>query len=77
MRDSGIGIDAALLPNVFKVFVQGGRTPACESAYHGLGLGLSLAQMLTEMHGGTVAAQSDGPGRGSEFTVRLPAARAM
>lgn len=77
VRDTGIGIDAALMPDIFKMFVQGPPpgAPAGESARAGLGLGLSLVQMLTEMHGGRVAARSDGPGRGSEFAVRLPAAR--
>jgi CheY-like chemotaxis protein/anti-sigma regulatory factor (Ser/Thr protein kinase) len=68
IRDNGIGIDPALLPYVFEMFVQG------ERAEGGLGLGLALVQTLTALHGGTVSAQSDGPGRGSEFTMRLPAA---
>jgi CheY-like chemotaxis protein len=52
--------------------VQGARGP--DRAMGGLGLGLSLVRTLTELHGGTVSARSDGPGRGSEFVVRLPAA---
>jgi PAS domain S-box-containing protein len=80
VRDSGIGIDPQLLPGVFEMFVQGARGP--DRAEGGLGLGLSLVRRLTELHGGTVSAHSEGPGRGSEFTVRLPAcaeavARAM
>ena len=74
VRDSGMGIDPALLPRVFEMFVQGARGP--DRAEGGLGLGLSLVRTLTALHGGTVSAHSDGPGRGSEFTVRLPAAAA-
>lgn len=66
VTDSGIGIPAELLPRLFGLFVQG----AAERG--GLGIGLSLAQRLIDMHGGTIAAHSDGPGKGSEFTVRLP-----
>ncbi|MGH7619762.1 MAG: ATP-binding protein, partial [Gemmatimonadaceae bacterium] len=73
VRDDGAGIDAALLPDLFETFVQGARGP--DRAQGGLGLGLSLVRVLTEMHGGTVTALSDGPGLGSEFVVRLPAAR--
>jgi PAS domain S-box-containing protein len=72
--DSGIGIDPALLPQVFDMFVQGPR--GFDRAEGGLGLGLSLVRTLTELHGGTVAARSEGEGRGSMFTVRLPASAA-
>jgi PAS domain S-box-containing protein len=71
VRDNGKGIARDLLPRMFDMFVQGPRGP--DRAEGGLGLGLSLVRMLTELHGGTVAAASDGPGLGSEFTVRLPA----
>lgn len=71
VSDNGIGIDHSLLPDLFEVFVQGLRGP--DRAPGGLGIGLSLVKRLTELHGGTVTAQSAGPGRGSEFTVRLPA----
>ena len=71
VRDNGAGIDAALLPNVFEMFVQGTRS--ADRSEGGLGLGLSLVRTLTILHGGTVSAHSDGPGHGSEFTVRLPA----
>jgi PAS domain S-box-containing protein len=73
VRDNGRGIDAELLPHVFDLFVQGARGP--DRAEGGLGLGLSVAKTLTTLHGGTISAESDGPGRGSAFTVRLPAAR--
>jgi PAS domain S-box-containing protein len=71
VRDSGIGIDPALLPDIFEMFVQGTRGP--DRSEGGLGLGLSLVRTLTSLHGGGVSAHSDGPGRGSEFVVRLPA----
>ncbi|HVU52028.1 MAG TPA: PAS domain S-box protein [Polyangia bacterium] len=71
VRDNGSGIEPALLPNVFDMFVQGAR--GFDRAQGGLGLGLSLVRTLTALHGGSVAAHSEGPGRGSEFTVRLPA----
>jgi PAS domain S-box-containing protein len=74
VRDSGVGISPELLPRVFDLFVQGDRTMARSEG--GLGIGLTLVKSLVEMHGGTVTAASDGPGRGSEFTVRLPALQA-
>jgi PAS domain S-box-containing protein len=70
--DRGIGISAEHLPRVFEMFLQ------VESAVHrshgGLGIGLSLARGLIELHGGTIEARSDGPGCGSQFIVRLPLA---
>jgi len=72
VRDNGTGIDASLLPHVFDMFVQGPRSS--DRSEGGLGLGLSLARMLTELHGGNVGAHSGGQGQGSTFTVRLPAA---
>jgi PAS domain S-box-containing protein len=72
VRDTGVGIDPALLPELFDTFVQGVRSP--DRAQGGLGIGLSLVRRLTELHGGSVTAHSDGPGLGSEFAVRLPAA---
>ena len=66
-----MGIDPALLPSVFEMFVQGAQGP--DRAEGGLGLGLSLVRTLTHLHGGIVTAHSDGPGRGSEFELRLPA----
>jgi signal transduction histidine kinase len=70
VRDAGVGIAAELLPQVFEVFVQGAST--IDRAQGGLGIGLSLVRRLVQLHGGTVAARSDGPGQGSIFTVRLP-----
>jgi PAS domain S-box-containing protein len=72
VRDTGVGIDKALLPDLFDTFVQGARGP--DRAEGGLGIGLSLVKTLTELHGGTATVHSDGPGRGSEFSVRLPSA---
>ena len=71
VADTGIGMSAELLPRVFDLFVQGHR--AADRAEGGLGLGLALVQSLVKMHGGVVAAASEGPGKGSRFTVRLPA----
>jgi signal transduction histidine kinase/ActR/RegA family two-component response regulator len=74
VRDNGIGIDAALLPHVFDLFVQGERS--FDRAQGGLGIGLALVKSLVEQHGGCISAASRGPGAGSEFTVRLPRAQA-
>ena len=68
--DDGIGIDAELLPRIFNLFVQGNQTLA--RARGGLGIGLSLVRSIVELHGGTVSVASDGPGRGSTFSVRFP-----
>ncbi len=74
VRDTGAGIDPALLPRIFDPFVQGDRTlPGSES---GLGLGLALVRGITELHGGTVRAESAGVGAGAEFVVALPTASA-
>lgn len=74
VADHGCGIDAALLPHVFDLFTQDERTPDRQQG--GLGIGLALARSLVEMHGGQIAAHSDGPGRGARFVLRLPLARA-
>jgi signal transduction histidine kinase len=73
VRDDGIGMDADQLARIFERFVQ--VDTSLERSQHGLGIGLSLAKELVEMHGGTIEARSDGVGRGSEFVVRLPALR--
>jgi signal transduction histidine kinase/ActR/RegA family two-component response regulator len=70
VADTGIGISPALLPRIFDLFVQGELTR--DRAKGGLGIGLTLVKRLVEMHGGSVDACSEGPGRGSAFTVRLP-----
>jgi signal transduction histidine kinase len=70
VADSGIGISAAALPRVFNMFSQVHSTT--DRSEGGLGIGLALAQGLIELHGGTIEANSQGLGCGSEFTVRLP-----
>jgi signal transduction histidine kinase/DNA-binding response OmpR family regulator len=72
VRDSGMGIAGDLLPTVFDLFTQANRS--LDRSQGGLGVGLTLVRRLVEMHGGTVTAHSEGPGRGSEFVVRLPIA---
>ncbi|MGZ8218544.1 CHASE3 domain-containing protein [Methylomagnum sp.] len=70
VRDNGSGISAELLPHVFEPFRQADETLARSQG--GLGVGLTLARRLVELHGGRVAAQSAGIGKGSVFTVKLP-----
>jgi signal transduction histidine kinase len=72
VADTGDGIDPALLPHVFEDFRRGGN--ANPRARGGLGLGLAIVRGVVELHGGRVAAESDGRGRGSRFTVTLPRA---
>ncbi len=72
VKDSGIGIPAAMLPFVFDMFTQVDRS--LNRSQGGLGIGLSLVRRLVAMHGGSVAATSDGEGQGSEFVVRIPLA---
>ncbi|QDT14222.1 hybrid sensor histidine kinase/response regulator [Alienimonas californiensis] len=70
VEDDGLGIAADVLPHVFVLFAQG--ETSIERARGGLGIGLTLVKRLATMHGGTVVADSPGPGRGSTFTLRLP-----
>jgi signal transduction histidine kinase/ActR/RegA family two-component response regulator len=70
VSDNGIGIAAEMLPRVFEPFTQGHHS--LDRSSGGLGVGLTLARTLVELHGGTLTAASEGPGRGSEFVVRLP-----
>jgi len=70
VRDNGIGIDAALLPRIFDLFQQGTRS--LDRMQGGLGVGLTLARRLVELHGGTVVASSAGPRQGAEFRVTIP-----
>jgi len=74
VRDTGVGIPPDMLPRVFDLFVQGDRS--LERSQGGLGIGLTLVERLVELHQGRVSAHSAGPGKGSEFTVRLPLAAA-
>jgi PAS domain S-box-containing protein len=71
VRDTGIGIRPEMLPRIFDLFVQAERR--LDRSQGGLGIGLTLVRRLVELHGGTVTAHSDGPGKGSEFVVRLRA----
>ena len=75
VSDTGMGIEASMLPHLFRMYSQ--AVPARERAQGGLGIGLSLVRGLVEMHGGSVEAHSEGPGRGSEFVVRLPLMHAI
>ena len=71
VKDNGIGIPREILPHIFDLFVQAERQ--IDRSQGGLGIGLTLVKYLIEMHGGTVTATSEGTGKGSEFTIRLPA----
>ena len=74
VRDTGIGIAADVLPHIFDLFVQ--ERQAIDRSQGGLGLGLTIVRSLVERHRGSVSVHSDGPGRGSEFVIRLPEANA-
>jgi PAS domain S-box-containing protein len=73
VKDSGIGISAEMLDRVFDMFTQDRQ--AREKVHGGLGLGLTIVKSLVDLHGGSIHALSDGPGRGSEFVIRLPVSR--
>jgi PAS domain S-box-containing protein len=70
VRDNGIGMTPEMLSSAFELFRQARQ--GLDRAQGGLGVGLTLVQRLVKMHGGSVEARSEGPGRGSEFVVRLP-----
>lgn len=70
VRDTGMGISAEILPQIFEMFTQAERT--INGSAGGLGIGLTLVKRLVEMHGGAITALSDGRGKGSEFIVRVP-----
>jgi two-component system CheB/CheR fusion protein len=71
VQDNGIGIDPSLLPRIFDLFTQANRS--LDRSQGGLGIGLTVARRLVELHGGSITAASAGLGKGSEFTIRLPA----
>jgi PAS domain S-box-containing protein len=70
VADNGMGIAPEMFPHLFEMFSQAG--PALARSQGGLGIGLSLAKGLVELHGGSIEAHSEGPGRGSQFVIRLP-----
>jgi len=71
--DRGFGIESEMLGKIFELFVQAEQR--IDRPRGGLGVGLSLARSIVELHGGTIEARSDGPNMGSEFVVRLPLSR--
>jgi len=70
VKDSGVGISPELLPRIFDLFVQGATS--LDRAQGGMGIGLALVRQLVSLHGGTISAESAGPGQGSTFMIRLP-----
>jgi CheY-like chemotaxis protein/two-component sensor histidine kinase len=75
VADDGIGIPADALGRIFNAFEQGGRTVT--RAFGGMGLGLTISRAIVELHGGTLMAHSDGPGKGAVFVVEVPTAAAV
>ena len=75
VTDNGRGISAEALPHIFELFAHGDSLPVSRPG--GLGIGLTVARGIVELHGGTLIARSDGPGHGSEFTVTLPVSHDM
>ena len=73
LRDTGIGIDPVAIDKLFEAFEQGEAEDGIARRYGGLGLGLAIARALVEAHGGRLAADSEGQGQGTCFTVTLPA----
>src|SRR5678809_688792 len=73
VTDTGQGIDASFLPHVFEMFRQADGSN--RRRHGGLGIGLALVRQLVQLHGGTISAESDGPNKGSRFTIRLPLLR--
>jgi signal transduction histidine kinase/CheY-like chemotaxis protein len=70
VSDNGVGIEPDVLPYIFELFTQAERTP--DRSQGGLGIGLALVKSLVALHGGSVDARSEAPGKGSEFEIRLP-----
>jgi len=70
VRDSGVGMTPELVESAFEIFKQGSQS--LDRPHGGLGVGLTLVQRLVHLHGGSVQARSEGPGKGAEFIVRLP-----
>ena len=75
VADTGIGIDPAFMPRLFERFSQGDESAT--RSYQGLGIGLAIAQHIVQLHGGTIAAHSEGPGRGATFRIAIPLAPAV
>ncbi len=72
VRDSGLGMTPEMLTRAFDIFVQADESE--DRREGGLGIGLNIVRRIIELHGGRVSAQSDGPNRGSTFTIELPLA---
>ena len=70
VEDNGVGLESNATPSLFEIFAQ--APGANDGAEAGLGIGLSIARSLMTMHDGSILAESDGPGTGSRFTIRLP-----